>query len=251
VSPSAVDPPEVLERVEAGLPFVERIAKKLARTLGSQVEQEDLAGHGRLGLLDAARRYDPARRIPFDAYAQFRIRGAMLDAVRQLTLSRRTYERMRASEAAQLFSEGMLEQTFVPTSRGAPAMGHRLAETLAAMTTAVAMGVMAETGYDDSGALAAISRTNPEQLLEKEQLLSLVRQCVDELPHDELALVKRHYFEGVRFDQVAAELGLSKSWASRLHARAVSRITKRLRRAEGRTRRRARPRAPPQRRHGR
>jgi RNA polymerase sigma factor for flagellar operon FliA len=138
---------------------------------------------------------------------------------------------MRAAEAAERFSAGMLEHSFTPTPQGAPSIGHRLAETLAAMTTAVALGVMVESGFDDEGGRAAISRQNPEQLLEKEQLMQLVKECVGDLPHDELELVRRHYFEGERFDQVASELGLSKSWASRLHTRAIGRITQRMKRS--------------------
>ena len=60
------------------------------------------------------------------------------------------------------------------------------------------------------------------------QLLDSVRRAIDDLPPDEATLVRRHYLEGARFDQVAASLGLSKSWASRLHSRAILRLSKRL-----------------------
>ena len=56
-----------------------------------------------------------------------------------------------------------------------------------------------------------------------------VRTAVAELPEQERTLVERHYFGGERFDKVAAELGLSKSWASRLHTRAVARLVERFR----------------------
>jgi RNA polymerase sigma factor for flagellar operon FliA len=53
------------------------------------------------------------------------------------------------------------------------------------------------------------------------------------LRHDEAELVRRHYLQGERFDHVAQQLGLSKSWASRLHTRAIRRLSRRLRGADG------------------
>src|SRR6266545_587834 len=96
---NVVDPPEVLERIESCLKFVDQIAQRFARTLAHHVELDDLIAYGRAGLLLAARRYDSNRKIPFEAYAQFRIRGAMLDGVRSMALPRRIYTRLRAAEA--------------------------------------------------------------------------------------------------------------------------------------------------------
>jgi RNA polymerase sigma factor for flagellar operon FliA len=61
----------------------------------------------------------------------------------------------------------------------------------------------------------------------------VVRSAIAELPNEESELVRRHYLEGERFDAVAADIGLSKSWASRLHTRAIGRLSKRLRRTGG------------------
>jgi RNA polymerase sigma factor FliA len=77
------------------------------------------------------------------------------------------------------------------------------------------------------------SADDPEAAVAQAELMSLVRDAIGELPEQEAELVRRHYLEGERFDLVAADLGLSKSWASRLHTRAVQRLTKRLRAAIG------------------
>jgi RNA polymerase sigma factor FliA len=58
-----------------------------------------------------------------------------------------------------------------------------------------------------------------------------VHSAIAQLPDEEAALVRRHYVEGERFDHVAQSLGLSKSWASRLHSRAMQRLAKRFREA--------------------
>ena len=70
---------------------------------------------------------------------------------------------------------------------------------------------------------------SPEEAVARAQLLTLVQEAISALPEEEAVLVRRHYLEGERFDHVAQSLGLSKSWASRLHTRAMQRLAKRLR----------------------
>jgi len=105
-----------------------------------------------------------------------------------------------------------------------------LADHLAAMATAMAAGLIAPTAHGDAGERTLVDTAdNPEQAVEQAQLLAVIREAITELPHEEAELVRRHYLEGARFDHVATELGLSKSWASRLHTRALTRLAKRLR----------------------
>jgi RNA polymerase sigma factor FliA len=227
------DSPEVLARFEEGLPTVKAIAYRLRRTLGRVAEVDDLVSYGQAGLLEAARRYDPARGVPFRAFANFRVRGAMLDGIRQLShLPRRVHERLRAIEGTGTFSEGALEDlnAAAPPGQAAIDRERRLVEHLAGMATAMAMGLISESAVDDQGATTAVasSQLSPEEQSSRQQLLDLVERGIQSLPAQEAVLIRRHYLEGERFDQVAAELGLSKSWASRLHTRAIGRLTKRL-----------------------
>src|SRR5690554_4310891 len=107
----AGDSAEVLERFHSQLELVEIIARQVYRSIQWGIELDDLVSAGREGLLDAARRYDVEQQVPFRAYANFRVRGAVLDGVRRMSaLSRRTYERLAALEAASLVSEGQAEQ---------------------------------------------------------------------------------------------------------------------------------------------
>jgi RNA polymerase sigma factor for flagellar operon FliA len=69
-------------------------------------------------------------------------------------------------------------------------------------------------------------RTSPEEQVGRAELLAHIRAAIAERPEAERRLLERHYFEDVTFDQVAQELGLSKSWASRLHARAIEGVAK-------------------------
>ena len=227
------DSPEVLERFADQLSLVDVIARQTIRALGRSVEYDDLVGYGREGLLEAARRYDPSRGVPFRAYANYRVRGAILDGVRRMSrLPRRAHERLRGLEAAALTAEGAAEDVFAaqPPGSGAAQAEQALSDHLAAMATALAVGMVAESVRGEEGEVTTLAAgADPEQSFGHAELLELVRHAIGELPEQEAELVRRHYLEGERFDHVAAELGLSKSWASRLHTRAIGRLTKRLR----------------------
>jgi RNA polymerase sigma factor for flagellar operon FliA len=231
------DPPEALERFESALDLVEILARQLGRTVGSHVDLGDLMSYGREGLLDAARRFDPERGVPFRAYASYRVRGAMVDGMRSMArLPRRIHERLRALESANVFNEGRLEDLGAPAAAGSVrAEADRvLSEHLAGMATAMAMGLVSKGAHGEEGELIGVAGDeNAEEALAKAELVAVVRDAIEGLPREEAELVRRHYLEGERFDLVAAELGLSKSWASRLHTRAIGRLTKRLKGVAG------------------
>jgi RNA polymerase sigma factor for flagellar operon FliA len=205
----------------------------LAYSLGRRSEFEELRSYGQEGLLLAARRFDPSQEVPFRAYATYRVRGAMIDGIRKSAqLPRRVHEKLRMINAADSYSESATPDATAEAAAGGTRADaqRRLDDHLARMATAMAAGMVARTAIGEDGELTGVSNErSPEEALEHEQLRALLKAQVDELPEQEAELVRRHYFEGERFDHVAAELGLSKSWASRLHTRAIGRLTKRLR----------------------
>jgi RNA polymerase sigma factor for flagellar operon FliA len=226
------DAPEVLERFQAQLELVDIVARQVARTLGSVVELDDLRSFGREGLLDAARKFDSGRGVPFRAYANFRVRGAIIDGIRSLAqLPRRTYERLNGLSAALKVSEGAADDTFTsPASATRAQADQALGDHLAAMAAAITVGLIAPTGVGEEGEHVQVSTAdNPEEAVSRAELLTIVQEAIAELPEEEAVLVRRHYLEGERFDHVAQSLGLSKSWASRLHTRAMQRLARRLR----------------------
>lgn len=232
----SVDSPEVLERFDASLPLVRKFATKLVRSFGGSFAVEELESFGMEGLLEASRRFDPERGVPFQGYASFRIRGAIIDGARRLArLPRRVHERLKLLEDGLHVSEGAYEDLSAAPNHGSQPPQKADAERalndhLAAMATAMATGLVTTAARDDEGELAAVDTgPTPEAATAEAELLHIVREAIAELPADEAELVRRHYLEGERFDHVAADLQLSKSWASRLHKRAMERLTKRLR----------------------
>jgi RNA polymerase sigma factor FliA len=226
-----VDSPEVLERFHGELELVNIIASQVSRTVGKGVEFDDLLSAGREGLLDAARRFDATRGIPFRAYANFRVRGAMVDGVRHMSaLPRRAHERLAAMEAAMAVSEGEVQFAF---ARPAQSMSSDEAEAcldeqLAVMATAAAIGIVAEATRGEAGGSEASIDSNPEQAYTQAEVMATVRAALAELAPVERDVVTRHYLEAQRMEKIAQDLNVSKSWVSRIHTRAIARLTKRL-----------------------
>jgi RNA polymerase sigma factor for flagellar operon FliA len=226
------DSPEILDRFHGAIDLVPVIAGQMRRCLGTAVELDDLLSYGRAGLLDAARRFDPQRAVPFRAYATLRVRGTMIDGIRSLApLPRRTYERLRGLYAMDRVSEGVIDDTFAvgPAEISPLAADLALADHLANLATAMAIGIIATPARGEEGDIAALSQLpSPEEAVEKAELRNTVLMAIRELPRPEAELLQRHYIQGDRFDEIASELGLNKSWATRLHAKAISRLAKRL-----------------------
>ena len=229
------DSPEVLDRFNGALDLVTKIAGQLQSSMGCAVQRDELLSCGQSGLLDAARRFDTEKGVPFRAYATLRIRGSMIDGVRaSAPLPRRAYERLRGLGAIDRVNEGALEDAYSPgaSEMSAEAADQALADHLASLATAMAIGMVATPVRGDDNKLTALSREqSPEDIASDAEIRETVRRSLVGLPYQEAELVRRHYLEGERFDAVAAELGLSKSWASRLHTRALMRLSKRLRAA--------------------
>jgi RNA polymerase sigma factor for flagellar operon FliA len=223
------DAPEVMARYHAELDLVDLTAKQLARRMsGASATIDDLRSFGHEGLLLAARTFDEARGVPFRRWANLRIRGAMIDGVRQFgSLPRRIYRELGAMADADRVLEAYDEEDAASPAGSPEAADARLTSYLGGLATAMAMGTMGEATAA-AGGEAASERGSPEELASLSELVGHVRSIVARLPDAERTLVERHYFADETLDQAAAALGLSKSWGSRLHARAIDAIAREL-----------------------
>lgn len=228
------DSKEVTLRVNECIELVEIIARQVRRQLAMTSNSlDDMCSAGREGLFLAARSYDTARGVPFRRWASLRIRGAIIDAMRQMgNVPRRVHAQLRAMEAGDLFQDAMLEEdSAAPTSTAADAE-RRLDNYLAGIATAMAVGFLAPTTGADPDEIQD-RQASPEEQIAQHELHAAIRKAIEALPEAERHLLIRHYFDGVSFDEAAKELGLSKSWASRLHARAVEGLAKDLKKLRG------------------
>ena len=230
VVPVSSEAPDVLARFHAELDLVDIIARQLGRRVSRMVSLDDLRSFGREGLLQAARSFDASRGVPFRRWANVRIRGAMIDGLRQWgSLPRRLYRELRAFEAADRVLEAYDEEDAASPATTPEAADARLTSYLAGLATAIAVGTMVAAPRESIDAEGR--DVTPEDLLGEAELLARVKEIVRDLPVQERTLVERHYFGGDTLDDAAASLGLSKSWGSRLHARAIEAIARELRKS--------------------
>jgi RNA polymerase sigma factor for flagellar operon FliA len=170
--PEAPDAPETVARIHEGMTLVDMLAKQLRQQLGG-ADLDDLRSAGREALVHAARSFDPSLGVPFRRWANLRIRGGMIDAVRaQGGLPRRIHNRLRAIEAGDRMSDASAEdETQKPTTTAVEA-DMRLGSYLAGIATAMAVGLLAPAVHGEDETTAALDpvATAEEQLAEHEIL---------------------------------------------------------------------------------
>ena len=196
--------------------LVRSIALKLRAQFDLTCELDDLIAFGNQGLLEAMSRFDPSRGVQMNTFAYYRIRGAVLDGVRRMAyLPRRIHQKIRAAESLDLVVEpiGDARAANPELKADLEATAQSLDDALSRVTAGFLMAAVGQ-GVDDQP-------ETPEQELVDAQTRARVNKALGGLPERERALVQGFYFDGRQFDEVAAELGISKSWASRLHAKAL------------------------------
>ena len=201
--------------------LVEKIVRRLQRELDLSCDPDDLRGWGQQGLLEAKARFDPARGVRFSTFAYYRVRGAVLDGVRkQGWLSRRAYAKLRAFEAVDASGEQIAATEAQSPSEDVAARARALDEAIGKISAAYVMSVVGQ-GADDTP-------DTPEELLDGAELRATVQSGLAALPERERVLLTAMYYEGVTMEEAGARLGLSKSWTSRLHGKALDRLRKNL-----------------------
>jgi RNA polymerase sigma factor FliA len=209
-----------------GLPVAEAVAKRMARRLGCLIQLEDLQSIAKLKLYDLVRSYDPSR-ATFPTYVATKLKWAIFDEVRRQTHGRSAAARLNAVIASERFGD-VFDIELEPRDEP-PAIEDwqaRLSAMLEGHAAALAVGLVQSRAAAMPVADAAVS---PEEHAARSELAERLRRSVEALPDRERALVERHYYNGETFDAIAEDLGISKSWASRLHERAITRIGKVLR----------------------
>jgi RNA polymerase sigma factor for flagellar operon FliA len=210
---SAVD-----RRLREGLPLLDGIVRAMGRRFAGLVTEAELRSHGHKALLEAAQSYDPER-ASLATYLARKIRWAILDGVKRESRGRAKAARV----AAVIASEALLLAPAEPADESAvPEEVHeaRLQRLLSGHAAAMALGLL-------GGGVQEACET-PEERTSRAQLCEVVRRAVQMLPERERTLVERHYYEGESFEAIAQDLGISKSWASRLHAQAIRTLAKEL-----------------------
>ncbi|MEF8727709.1 MAG: RNA polymerase sigma factor FliA [Accumulibacter sp.] len=220
--------------VQRFAPLVRRIACHLMARLPASVQLDDLVQNGMLGLLDALGRFEAGVGAQFEAYAAQRVRGAMLDGLRENDWLPRSLRRnCRRIEAAI----AQLEQASgrVPTeSELADSLGMTIADYQGMLQEVrghqlvYIEDVVAERGEDFLEGHLADESADPAQLVADEDLRRRLVQAIRSLPEREQLLMALYYEQDLNLREIGEVMGVSESRVCQLHSQAVLRLRSRL-----------------------
>jgi RNA polymerase sigma factor for flagellar operon FliA len=214
----------------AGIPFVEALARRMAASMPNSIDVGDLVQDGVLGLIDAAKRFDEGRGIKFETFAERRVRGAMIDALRRDAWPRGVRRQRRELEAAreELRRELGHEPSVADLAARVGSDEKRLGRTILRINTIESTSPLASGDRVDESALPAAlvpsEPDSPDSAYEKLETRDLVRTAIQTLPWRERKVIGLYYYGEVTMKQIGAEIGVNESRVSQLHARAIRRL---------------------------
>ena len=218
------------------LPLIKHIAHKVAMRLPSTVEMRDLVNAGVLGLLDAIDKFEPERGVKFKTYAEVRVRGAILDSLRDLDWAPRSLRR-RSKDLEKVYAD-------LGQKLGRPATDEEVCEALGedldnfhalvdqlhglqigsfeAPIDSDEKGEGQINYYPDDGS------NDPYLRFETNELTKLLADAIDGLPERERMVLSLYYYEEFTMKEIGMLLGVNESRVSQIHTKATLRLRGKL-----------------------
>ncbi len=218
--------------VVANAKLVKRIAFHLMNRLPPSVQAEDLIQAGMIGLLDAARNYDPSQGASFETYAGIRVRGAMLDEIRRSDWTPRSVHR-KSREAAEVIRK--FEQ-----QAGRDANDSEIAEELGISLSAYHQILTESTSAhifsfdqpdEQTGEPISLPKSDeitPMENMENDSFQDALAKCIKNLPERECLVMSLYYDEDLNLREIGEILGVSESRVCQIHGQALVRLRARL-----------------------
>jgi RNA polymerase sigma factor FliA len=225
------------------LPQIKYIAQRISTKLPSHVELNDLVSAGILGLLDAIEKFDPNRGVKFKTYAELRIKGAILDSLRNLDWAPRSL-RKKSKDLERVYRD--LEQRL-----GRPATDKEVCEEmeitldefyeLVDQIKGLNLGSFQElSGQDDEKGGEPLVKYVPDApqldpffVFHKSEIQGILGTAIDTLPKKERLVVSLYYFDELTMKEIGKVLGVNESRVSQLHTKAMLRLRTKLRKMNG------------------
>ncbi|MEO5339446.1 MAG: FliA/WhiG family RNA polymerase sigma factor [Magnetococcus sp. MYC-9] len=219
-------------------PMVKYIASRIATRLPQSVEMDDLVQVGILGLIDAVSKFDPQRGIKFQTYADFRIRGAILDELRAVDWVPRAVRQV-ASQIQDIYFQ-------LEAALGRPAddadvasqMGISLTEFYQHLDAVRGVSILSfddlrpsleDEEWDAMDLMADPNWVDPVESIGLQELRLAISQAIQDLPEKERLVITLYYFEELTMSEIGEVLGLTESRISQLHSKAALRMRGRIR----------------------
>jgi RNA polymerase sigma factor for flagellar operon FliA len=214
--------------VQEYAPLVKRIANHLRGRLPEGVDQDDLIQVGLIALLDAARQYSPTKGASFETYAGIRVRGAMLDEVRNTDWTPRSvYRRQRELTAA---IQAVENRTGKPADAReiAAELGVSLEEYFRLVTAAAAHRLFSLDQEGDDGERPVHQIPDPDKepscALESSEFREALAAAIRALPEREALVMSLYYEEELNLKEIGEVLGVSESRICQIHGQALARV---------------------------
>lgn len=221
--------------IEQYMPLVKRIAHHMMARLPASVQVEDLVQAGMIGLLDAINRFQEGQGAQFETYAAQRIRGAILDELRETDwLPRSVRRNLRRIETAVASLEQRLRRP--PTEQElAQALDVSLAEYQDMLTEARGAQLVYYDDFDDDGNGHFLDRHAADEgasvldCILDEDFRKRLAAAIDALPEREKLVMAMYYEQEMTLKEIGAALGVTESRICQLHTQAIARLRSRLR----------------------
>jgi len=210
---------------------VKLIARRIHERLPVSVSLDDLISAGIVGLIAAIDRYDSSHDVKLKTYAEYKIRGAILDSLRGLDWApRQQRKRAKLIEGAIAALEQKRHQ--VPTEEEIAAyLGLPVSEYQEWLSEAqgLTLGSLEGIGsqenrYDLLSYLSSADEQWPSRIVERAELESLLAEAIEKIPHIERTVLNLYYYEEITLREIAEVVGLHESRVSQLKAQAVLRL---------------------------
>ena len=218
-------------------PLIRFIAKKISSRLPANIEMDDLISSGVIGLIDAIEKYDPTRNNKFKTYAEFRIRGSILDELRaQDWIPRSVRDKAKVLERA---SEELESKIGRPPSDPelAEHLGLRVDEfyslaTQARSTKMLSIDEVAIFSNTDRKSLFDIlqKKGDPFFDLSVKSIREAIKKCIEELPERQRTVLNLYYYNDMNLKKIGTVLGVTESRVSQLHAQAIEKLKTKMKR---------------------
>ncbi len=213
------------------LPTVRYLARRIHERLPQHVELDDLISAGIVGLIDAFSKFDHAKKVQFKSYAQFRIRGAILDSLRMLDWSPRELRRKgRVVEesirtATQRLGRAPSEQEIADTMSLSLADYQQLLGDLKGLEIgSLHMERSEDSGDEELAYIPGAPEDDPLFRCLKGEMKQRLADAIDELPEKERLVLTLYYYEELTMKEIGLTLGVVESRVSQIHSAAVLRL---------------------------
>jgi RNA polymerase sigma factor for flagellar operon FliA len=219
-------------------PLIKYVAGRLAMRLPSNISSDDLISSGVIGLMDAIEKFDPSKKIRFKTYAEFRIRGSILDELRSLdwiprSIRKKTTELEKAYQCLEKELNRPAEDKEVAEALGLSIEKfHKLLDKTKSITfldiETVRRRMPDNNENDLFDLIADDSEIDPFALFNKTEIKEILIKAIIALPEKEKIVISLYYYEDLTMREIGEIMGYTESRISQMHTKAILRLKARL-----------------------